>query len=316
MPLFNVNYNWDWKNQGMVSMIIKINVAFFVFCACVSGVAAKKQDVIVVKDLRDTEMRYKLIPLGILEYGDVNRICRPWLSPGGLLVHERTRSSILVYDTPQVIDRIASFLRRTDQDAPNIRVTFELEQENTGTELKVDGSKKRPTRGRTIKDSKFTSQFIVAKSGMPALIWVGDVMADPGWVDYVKHNRGKDNGGRQLNSPRGSGGARVSTNVSLQVRPLWYDDGTIEVEIYPEIRYMDNQGRRRELKVLELATRVRVKEGQRVQIGGIISRQKQNYVNIFGPDFFKRKDVSKIFNMYLQAERAGFSGGLPGRGGK
>ncbi|MBN2643394.1 MAG: hypothetical protein JXR78_17215 [Victivallales bacterium] len=294
-------------------MIIKINVAFFVFCACVSGFAAKKQDVIVVKDLRDTEMRYKLIPLGILEYGDVNRICRPWLSPGGLLVHERARASILVYDTPQVIDRIASFLRRTDQDAPNIRVTFELEQENTGTELKVDGSRKRPVLVRTIKDSKTTR---IIRSGTSDYMWGGDVMADSKWVDHVKHNRGKDNGAVQLNSPGSSGGARVSTKVSLQVRPLWHDDGTIEVEIYPEIRYMDNHGRRRELKVLELATRVRVKEGQRVQIGGIISRQKQNYVNIFGPDFFSRKDVSKISNMYLQAERAGFSSGLPGRGGK
>lgn len=301
-------------------MRIRIAVAFFTFCACVSGFAAKEQDVIVVKDLRATEMKYKLIPLGILEYEDVNRICRPWLSPGGLLVHERVRASILVYDTPQVIDRIASFLRRTDQDAPNIRVTFELEQENTGTELKVDSSRKRPTRGRTIKDSKFTSQFIVTKSGMPALIWVGEVMADPGWVDYVRHNRGsatvKDNGVVHLNSPGSPGGARVSTGASLQLRPVWYDDGTIEVEIYPEIRYIDNQGQRRELKVLELATRVRVKEGQRVQIGGIISRQKQNYVNIFGPDFFSREDVTRISNMYLQAERAGFSGGIPGRGGR
>ncbi|MDD3119388.1 MAG: hypothetical protein PHQ27_09430, partial [Victivallales bacterium] len=79
---------------------------------------------ITVTDRRQAEKDYKLLPLGVMDYDTVDKTCRPWLSPGWLLVNEKIRDSVLVYDTPAVIKKISNFLREADLNAPNIRLEF------------------------------------------------------------------------------------------------------------------------------------------------------------------------------------------------
>ncbi len=284
-----------------------------------AAMLAADSNTVVIKDTRKIEKRYKLIPLGIIEYADANRVCRPWLSKGGLLVHEKSRSSILVYDTPQVIKKITDFLRKADNEAPNIKVTFDMDSAGIGKVQYIKGKPVRFKKGeksgkhtvKAISDIKekqrFTSQFIVTRSGLSALIWVGSTSMPPSWYNYACYNHGRvirgKNGILKIKS-RINNTKPVETRTTLQVRPFWRTDGTIDVEIYPEIRYTDKAGQQQTAKLRELATSIRVKEGQRIQIGSILEQQHSNYSNIFGPTFFSRKDITKISQMYLKAERA------------
>ena len=73
------------------------------------------------------EMEYRFLPLGQLSYETVDSICRPWLSrDGGILVYEKARESVLVYDVPAVIERISGFIRSAQPEECNIRVTVDF----------------------------------------------------------------------------------------------------------------------------------------------------------------------------------------------
>jgi type II secretory pathway component GspD/PulD (secretin) len=282
---------------------------------------AKKTIVITGED--ETIKTYKLLPLQSIEYETVNAVCRPWLSKGGVLVYEKKRNSVLVYDTPEVIAKIKNFISKTDSPAVNIRIEIQSIGGGPSNSDKVIYKTRKPTKivydkGKVYvkkpHDGKFdissqrgytsdnTSQFIVTQSGHPATLWVGKTMVDPAWLRVQKPGKSViigPNSTTVVTSPQ----EPVMTNVgvSLKVLPRYFDNDMIEVEIYPELSEVTGKGKNKAVKVTSLSSKITVKNGSRVPIGGVIRQKQQQYINIFGPDFFKSQGISDVMNMYLKA---------------
>lgn len=295
-----------------------------------SGPAAVPEKKSPVKYTPAPEMHYKLLPLSTIDYETVNQYCRPMLSAGGLMNYEQKRNSILVYDTNEVIAKIDKFLRDIDREAVNIRIDVDFM--NTGSaekdKFRVDTDYGKGKKGNqiVIKDGKVqspkeitvnadksrerttnnTSQFIMTKSGFPASLWVGKTIVDPNWLNNIRSFLNPviivNADGTVLKMDGFPTDFKwVDVGASMKVLPLYRDDGLIDVEIYPEVSFIDGKGKKQAVKVEQLITRLTVADGQRIYVGGVLSGKQNTYNSLFGPDFFKRNDSSNALDMYLTA---------------
>ena len=273
---------------------------------------------------------YKLIPLCNVDYEIVDRVCRPWVGKDGVLVHEKKRNSILVYATPETIVKIMKFLDNTATPEYNIRIDIDKRGVETGNSDRLTYRYKKPIQvtyknGKKIinygnyknknnprlilnsRSSRINSnsmQFIVTQSGSSASLWVGKTVVDPSWLRRVRPKHEVEIGSDSYSittDPPDMENKMVNVGVSLQVLPRYVGNNLIEVEVYPEITQIVGKGRRKNLKVTSLSTKVIVKNGARVYIGGIVNKKSQAYRNIFGPDFFKLKGISEAMDMYITA---------------
>ncbi len=278
---------------------------------------------IVIKGDEEPAMTYKLIPLQSLNFSTVEKVCRPWLHKGGLLIHEKNRRAILVYAQPAVINRIMKFVASTD--SPNANIKIELDRQGSGQNVSEKFSYnynntpqvirgrggriiiKKPKNklnlhSRRTSTSSTTSSFIVTQSGSPAQLWVGKSIVDPTWRRYQRPDKTvviTPHSTTVVTMPQEP--VMTDVGVSLQVLPRDLGNGMIEVEVYPEISEIKGKRGHKAVKVTSLSSKVVVKSGTRISIGSVIKQNRERYVNIFGPDFFKRNEISEIMNMYLTA---------------
>lgn len=289
--------------------------------------------VVIRGDVEEKKI-YKIIPLVTLDFKTIEVVCSPWLSKDGKLVNEVKRNSVLVYDTEYIVNKVETFIRDNDREAVNIRIdidktaagqsartNFGVSQQpvvmyQNGKKITVNQppGQKLDLSSRKSYESGNSSQFIVTKSGCAASLWSGTTMVDPTWFRNQKMNPAVvvvDGG--TVTKIDGVPDDPVWTDVgtSLMVLPRQLENGLIEVEVYPEISYLAGKGKRQSVKVESLSTKVVVQDGAKVNIGGVISAKNKEYVNIFGPDFFKSKDVSQVMSMYLTATVL-----QPGKSGK
>ena len=283
---------------------------------------------------------YRLIPLRNVDYEIVNKVCRPWLDKDGVLTHEKKRNSILVYAEPEIIVKIRKFLDQTATPEYNIRIDIDKTGVQTDNTDRFEYRYKRPQPIIKHKDGKYykykdgkyykykkynkykkkdprlvlqsrrktvnrnTSQFIMTKSGHPASLWVGKTIVDPSWLRQVIPMQTTTIGPNSYTittDPPHMEDKMVDVGVSMYVLPRYIGNDLIEVEVYPEISRVVGKGKSKAVKVTNLVTKVVVKNGARVYIGGVIDQKREKYKNIFGPDFFKRKDIGEIMNMYIKA---------------
>ncbi|MCF6177076.1 MAG: hypothetical protein L3J71_15065 [Victivallaceae bacterium] len=278
---------------------------------------------IVIEGDEPPAMIYKLIPVQSLEFSTIEKVCRAWLNKGGLLVYEKRRNSILVYDRPDVIARIRKFISSTDVPVANIRI--EIDRQGGGQERSdklTYNYKNQPKiiRGKHGKvlikypknrldiysrrniTSSTTSSFIVTQSGSPAQLWVGKSVVDPTWRRYQRPDKTiivNPHSTTVVVMPQEP--IMTDVGVSLQVLPRDLGNGMIEVEVYPEITEITGKRGNKAVKVTSLSSKVVVKSGARISIGGIVNQNRERYINIFGPDFFRRNEISEVMNMYLKA---------------
>ncbi len=288
---------------------------------------AKPRNVVITWDPENREVT-ELIPLQSLPYETAETYCRPLLSAQGTLGHMPERGSVIVHDFRKNVDRIRETIKAMDRPAVNVRV--EVDFMGTGSEaqdsLSVDlrrrgdpavrnnlvfrdGRWVRPNevrigggiqRGRTTQN---TSQFIMTMSGHPATLWVGRTIPDPSWLNHVRFRP------TVVVVPRRGGAVIIPGNdpewvwrdvgSRLMVLPYYLDNGLIDVEIYPEVTYLDGEGRRQAIRTESVSTRLTVRDGQRVSIGGVVNDNREFYVNLFGPELLSRDDSTSILDMYL-----------------
>ena len=294
--------------------------------------AAKEKKIIRYEP--EKEKHYKMLPLGASTFDAVKPIIKDMMSKDGILTHEPARQSVLIYDTDEVIKKVSEFLRQLDMSIVNIRIDVEFAGSASGGNDAItvtpdygDKSKKpqpwqvnKKPKGADVKivsrrtnSTSTTSQFIVTKSGSPASIWVGKTMIDPTWLRYATQRPDiiiVTPGGATRIQGADTDVKWANVGASLEVLPFYYDDGTIEVELYPVISCLDGKGRRQSVKVQQLSTKVRVRNGQKVFIGGLISGKKDQYSNLFGPDFFSRRSGVDATNIYLTATAVNSGGGI------
>ena len=77
-------------------------------------------------------------------------------------------------------------------------------------------------------------------------------------------------------------------------------DGLIDVEVYPEVSYVDGNGKRQAVKVESVSTRLRMRDGQTMSMGSVINANENFYANLFGPRL-KYDDASSILDMKITA---------------
>ncbi len=298
----------------------------------------------------EAKKKYKMIPLQSLQFSTVKKICEPMLSPDGKLVYEQSRRSVIVYDTPEKIAKIEDFIRTADRPPVNIRIQLTRQSTAPGSnfyigetpgkksgyikkyspKVKIKGGNAnikfysndlkntnhqsfRITDQKSIENRNISS-FIMTASGQPASLWVGTSRVDPGWLRAVRHNP-------KVIIVTGSAPTVIESmpdepqytniGVSLQVLPTYSDNGMIHVQIYPEISYLVG-GKRKNVKVESLTASVTVRNGQRVNIGGVMSAKSSQYSELFGRNFFSRKEVAEVMNMYLTATATTPGKSIPG----
>lgn len=283
--------------------------------------------------------RYKLIPLQSIQYSTVKQICEPMLSPGGKLVHETTRNSVLVYDTPEKIAKIENIIKSADRPPVNIKITLDRQSVAPKRDFYVGESPQRrgyhsnkypgnikisngkanvklynnkfpknrydnfTIRDRSSNTSRNVSSFIMTSSGQPASLWVGTTMVDPSWLRNSRRRPDiiiTDGSSTTVIDAPPDDIKYTDVGVSLKVLPTYSDNDLIHVEIYPEISYLVGK-KRKNVKVESLVTSVTVRNGQRVHIGGVMSSKRDEYAQIFGRTFLSRAEVADVMNMYLTA---------------
>lgn len=292
-------------------------------CWLLTGLIVNAGIPIVITGDEPPAMVYKLIPLRSLEFSTVEKVCRPWLSQAGTLFYEKRRSSILIYDRPAVIARIRKFIRDTDTQVANIRIDIDRLGSGQQSSDKIRyryNNRARITYGKKGKISftypqsrltmharrsssnSMTSSFIVTQSGSPAQLWVGKSVVDPSWRRYQRpHKTVIVNDHTTTVVVEHQDPVMTNVGVSLQVVPRDLGNGMVEVEVYPEISEITGKRRSKAVKITGLSSKVVVKSGARVSIGGVVNQNREQYVNLFGSNFFRRHDISKVMNMYLSA---------------
>jgi type II secretory pathway component GspD/PulD (secretin) len=293
-----------------------------------SAAKPKPRNVVITRETMK-ERVYKLIPLDSISFETVETMIRPLLTDGGLVTFEQKRNSILVYDFPEVIAKVQAFLKEADRPLPNVRidvdsigsggkrqdgldVTFDYGKGPTRPQIIVENGKvKKPETvrvnpySRSETNSRLDSSFITTKSGYPASLWVGKTILDPSWLNELVI--------RPTYVIQGGGGPPVviegtdvdfkwaDVGTSLEVLPTVLENGLINIKLCPRISYLDGKVKKQAVMVESLATEVTVADGQRVSVGGMIDSKRDKYTSLFGPDFFRREDTSKILDMYLTA---------------
>jgi hypothetical protein len=290
----------------------------------------KKRKTVTITRETMQQRQYKLIPLKSISFESVEMMTRPLLSKGALMTFEKNRNSILVYDYPENIKKIQEFLNAADREAVNIRIDIDYVGGGSGIRSGLgmkfnygrgyrkpqivikDGKLKKPESikinpyHRQTRTSRRDSTFIVTKSGYPASLWAGKTIVDPSWLNNLILNPTIIIPGRRGGAPMVIEGTDVDfkwsdVGAALEVLPTYSDNGLIHVEVYPRISYLDGKGKKQAVKVESMSTTLTVREGQKVNIGGLVKGRKNQFFNLFGPDFFKRNDFSNVLNMYLTA---------------
>lgn len=250
---------------------------------------AVQRSIVVTRPATDG-MRYKLIPLETLQFQVVDSVCRPWLSTGGILTYEAPRNAILVYDREEVITKIIKFVK--DVDAPPVNVLVEVEYSGSSAKasdaLRVTGGRnsaiKLDAARRGGRGGSYNSMSVLAGNRLPATLWAGKTVVDPTWLQEQRlypFNVVVVAGRQIFIGELGTDIRWADVGSKLMVQPS-YDEftGNVTVELFPVLSFLDGKGRERAVKVESLSTKVVVKEGQRVSIGGLVSAKAGDYSRI------------------------------------
>lgn len=292
----------------------------------------KPKTVVITKEtiaeMKRKETSPAVIPLQSIDYDTIDRMCRPFLSDTGVMTYEVNRHSVLVVDNKEVIAKIKEIIGALDVPAANIRIDVDFQ--NTGSsdkenlDVKVGyGKGVKPNQliindGKVVKPKSIginaadrhstqirdNSQSITTMSGCPASLFVGKTIADPSWLYNYKFLPPTVivGGGSTIIIPSATPGFVMrDVGSKLMVLPRLRDDGLIDVEIYPEVSYLDGKGKKQAVRVENVSTRLTVQDGQRISIGGAVSSNLDFYKNLFGPRLMSRDDNTNVLDMYLKA---------------
>lgn len=264
--------------------------------------------------------KIKIIPLKSLDYETVKVFCEPMLSEDGKMVYLKDRRAIFVHDDQKVIDRINKFLSDADSERKQITVTVEfndnavIDSKEFGIEsndwtIKVeDGKVKLPkVDGVNIARKKGTRtqntvMNLTTISGGSASLWVGKEVPEINYVElYLARPTTRLRHGGKLLVYADLDFQIRKVGAKLKMRPRLLASGLIEIDLYPEISYISEKGKRGAIEVESLTTTVTVMPKQKVHIGGLVAKKQDDFTSLFGPDFFKSKDSQRILKIFVTA---------------
>jgi hypothetical protein len=275
----------------------------------------------------DDGKNYKLIPLSTLDFEIVETVCRPMMSPGAVLTFEKSRNAVLIYDSPEVIKKVEDFIKAADKEPVNIRIEITSSGSSGADSLRAGVKKPQPivirdgkvvSQGgkiqpdlsyKTTTGSSSVSQFLVTMSGRPATLWAGKTVVDPVLArQWLTPETVILQDGKTTVIPPMPVIKTANIGASLKILPHLRENGLIDVEVYPELSWIEGKGRKQAVKVQSLSTKVTVAPGASIDIGGIMASKKESYLNLLGPDFFRKEDGSDMWTSRLKASLISPSG--------
>lgn len=292
----------------------------------------KPKTVVITKEtiaeMKRKEVSPAVIPLQSIDYDTIEAMCRPLLSDKGVMTYEANRHSVLIVDNKEVIAKVREIIGGLDMPAANIRIDVDFNNTGSSGEENLDvrvgyGKGVQPNQiiinnGKIVRPKSIginatdrhgtttrnNSQSITTMSGSPASLFVGETIADPSWLYNYKFLPPTVivGGGSTIIIPSAIPGFVMrDVGSKLMVLPRLRDDGLIDVEIYPEVSYVDGKGKKKSVRVESVSTKLTVQEGQRINIGGAVSSNLNFYKNLFGPSLLSRDDNTNVLDMYLKA---------------
>lgn len=286
----------------------------------------KKNNVVIKYEPKEELITEKIL-YETLDYSTIKEQCEKLLSPDAYILTLPERNMIIVHDTAAKIAKIRELIGIVDSPAVNIRI--DIISTNTGSapndrfsaDIKhndpkekskiviVDKKIQKPkeinidiVKGEQ-RTTRNNSTFLVTQSGKPASIFAGKEIVDPNWLlNYKLVPTVIVVGGGGVVKIPGSTPDFVWRNVgsSLKILPILKDNGMIEVQVYPEISYIDGEGKKQAVKVESVTTTLTVANGQTIPLGGVIDKHREFYYNLFGPEF-RRTGGGGVLDMQLKA---------------
>lgn len=243
------------------------------------------------------------------------------LSTKGAMTYLKDRRAVLVHDSPTVIEKVENFINQADSKRENIRITvdyvgseetdskeFGVKSKNWGVVIE-DGKVKLPkidginATNKSSSISNNNQMQLVTVSGSAASLWVGKEIPEVSSIrSYLVQPKVRLRRHGKIVVFSSVDFEMHQVGAKLKMRPTAHEDGTITVELFPEISYYKKDGKRDVLQIESLSTKVVILPKQRISIGSIVSQKKADYKSLFGPDFFKSEAGDKILKMYLTAE--------------
>lgn len=225
---------------------------------------------------------------------EVKAAAAPLMSPDGKLSFVESKSMLVIHDYPEKIELVKKIVAELDGYPANIRVEVIFdEQKNAGQEeLGIDAAGVSVTRqgGKTHasgglvfsagsssrSSSDFTNQYVLTASNRPGQIWVGKSVPDVAWVQEYGARHGWWRPELVFQD----------VGASLWVLPRLLADGLIEVEVYPRLTSKGKSPL--VLDIRQLSTKITVKDGQAMALGGLNQETCQVYSKLLGQ--------AKVFN--------------------
>jgi type II secretory pathway component GspD/PulD (secretin) len=246
------------KRAGRVLWYVMAGVAV------IAGTGLAADDVVV-----------KVYPLGLTDPVAAAEIVRGMLSPEGRVVEDVPNHRIIVLDRPTVHARVAEALKILRVPARNVRIMVSHSSEDVDDTAQIGasvGGRAIPPRPRVdvsggASSSRSTSEsheeIVVLNSGR-ASIKVADQVPYADW--FWTWGQGSGLWPSQSVQWREVG-------TSLAVEPLVLDDHTIRLRVTPEFGYFLDRDRRVS-RVQQLSTEVVVREGDEIDLGGLMSNRE------------------------------------------
>lgn len=267
-----------------------------------------------------------------MSYREFLLAANPLLSDNGEVSYNAQKHTVTVIDSPAVIGKVAALIEHGKQNVYNVRVTVDYigASADDQTRLNIHDKKKPRQQPFRYENGKFVtpknavvvanvkrdtgtsnhSMTLLTGNGFPASLWSGTVQLDPSWLeaqtlipDMVILIPG--NQPQVITIPQFSTDFKwAEVGSKLMIAPTYHPEtGNVTVEVYPRLSWIEGKTKRQQnVKIQSLSTTITVKEGQRVMIGSILDNKKNDYINLFGPEFFRSGSKFSVTDIYIKCE--------------
>lgn len=211
--------------------------------------------------LAEDEIEVRVVPVGFYEIDQAVEIAKSLLSPEGKVFGDERTLQLIVQDFPEYCDRVENYFK--DQIPPKniqIKVTF-IGHDSAVIDPRYLGW------DNTVSGRGWETQMITVLDGGQGYLHVGEKLPEPAWF----FSYAQTNGMLNVVVDYRDVGSR------LLVRPI-IRGNVIDILLIPEISYVAN-GRHRSIVFTGLETRVSVRPGETIEIGGL--QQDAQFSNRF-----------------------------------
>jgi hypothetical protein len=268
--------------------------------------------VVITQPAPEDEMATATIPLRALSWEEAEPLLRPLLSPAGNLGYFAARHTLIVHDRQRHVDQVKRVVAAMDAEVVNVRLEVELQDElreyGRGASLLVEerrgggGTATLRLEDQRRETTRNDRLMLLARSGAPARLWVGETIADPTWLrDYrlVPLLAVVAPGATLIVQPPAPQLVWRDVGAALYMQATAMDNGLVRIQMFPVVSFRDGDGREHRYRVEQVQTEVFARDGQRVFVGGADEASRQFASQLFAPLSRRERGTTRGFSLYV-----------------